>query len=199
MSEEQDRIDAALRTPSEPCDDVEEITKNASRWDQDENPPFVAATVVSAESLAVVDYAEPVHELAVAQILDDGEDYANSTNSNLTTALSQPTTAQRSSVLTERTSSLTSNSASDVLSQQESIHVEQEIVHIDAADDVPCDLPSSEHQQREHQADEEERKFNRMQRYCMIYLAVALVMFISGTVGIVLVALNLGPHSQPTD
>ena len=89
-------------------DDDDEITKNTRRWDRDENPPFVAATVVSAESLAVVDDAEPVHDLAIAQVLDDDDDYANTSNSNLTSALSQPTSTQRSSALTQRTSSLTS-------------------------------------------------------------------------------------------
>ena len=200
MSEERGGIDASASSSSEQGCDDDEIAKHAHRLDHDENPPFVAATVVciSTESMTIVDDAEPVHELAIAEILNDDE-YENTTSSNASGPLSQPTTTQRSSYLTQRTSSLTSHthSTNEVLSRQASFQVAQEIVHIDAVDEVPSDQPSTQQQLQQHDhdydLDEEERKFNRLQRYCKIYLAVTLVMFVSGTVGIVFMSLNLGP------
>ena len=180
MSVEQGRIDAVPSSLSEPGVD-DEISKNAHCLNHDENPPFVAATVVSEESITIVDDAEPVHEIAIAQILHDN-DYENTTSTSTTRTLSEPTTTtQRSAFLTQRTSSLTSYTANEVLSRQESFQVAQEIVHIDAVDEIPCDQPST--QQHDHDVDEEERKFDRLQRYCKIYMAVALTMFLFGTAG----------------
>ena len=189
MSGDQDRLDVVPISLFEPGDD-DEIAKNEIYLNHDENPPFVAATFVSEESTTIVDDAEPVHEMAIAQILDEDE-HTNTTSSSTSRTLSEPATTQRSPFLTQRESSLTSYTDNDVLSRQESFQVAQEIVHIDAADEVPCDQPSIA--QHDHDVNEEERKFDRLQRYCKIYIAVAFVMFVVGTVGIILVALNLGP------
>ena len=167
----------------------EEIIKAENVDGHQDDPPFAIATVLPLDSMAVVDDAELVHESTSmagnVQILDrmDPSDGSQTSFSG----------AQRVSLFAQHTSSLSSYTTDETFSRQESLQTAHEIVEIDAAHDSHAIGETGETSPHE---DDEDQKLSRMQKYCKIYMAIALFMFIAGTVGIVIVGISLGRYQS---
>jgi hypothetical protein len=196
MNAEREQTDeSSAQLPTEAAE--EEIIKAGQLDDHQEDPPFAIATVIPVGSMTVIDDAEAVHEsmsMAATIHILEGTDLTVITNDIATdeshTSLSGP---QRSSAFTQHTSSLSSNGTDEVFSRQEFRQATHEVVEIDAAQDSGTIRDAGGLSPHE---DEQDRKLNRMQKYCKIYMAIALFMFIAGTVGIVIVGIKLGRYQS---
>ena len=187
MSEERNQTDArnTAETPSDGSMKVERVP------DHQEDPPLVTATPIPMEPTTIVVDAEAVNEsvTVTAQVLDETDRTTSYIDATPSTTFSVPMMDPRSTFLNHQTSSLSSSySNEEVLSRQESVPVTHEVVQIDAAEDA-----SEGSSTQSYQEEDQQQKLDRMQRYCKIYLAVALIMFTIGTIGLVVMGFNLGP------